>query len=224
MDKIMLKKAFQYSIIVLAIGLVSFNVAHGQRIKGTVIAGGNLSQVEGDEIKGWSQFGFNGGLGAIIPFGSHWAANLETLFSQKGSFQKKQFDELKSDEYRLRLNYFEVPVYVSYTDKNVMSFGLGGYWARLVSSREEEHSGNQAPYSDSVAFNMNDMGFLIDVKVRIWKQLHLNLRYSQSLAPIRERNFDPQGSSDFIRKQFNQVITLRFVYIFNVSRQGAIPE
>jgi len=224
MDKIMLKKALQYSIIILAIGLVSFNVAHGQRIKGTVIVGGNLSQVEGDEIKGWSQLGFNGGLGAIIPFGSHWAANLETLFSQKGSFQKKQFDELKSNEYRLRLNYFEVPVYVSYTDKNVMSFGLGGYWARLVSSREEEHSGNQAPYSDSVAFNKNDMGFLIDVKVRIWKQLHLNLRYSQSLAPIRERNFDPQGSSDFIRKQFNQVIALRFIYIFNVSRQGAIPE
>jgi opacity protein-like surface antigen len=224
MDKIMLKKALQYSIIILAIGLVSFNVAYGQRIKGAVIAGGNLSQVEGDEIKGWSQFGFNGGLGAIIPFGSHWAANLETLFSQKGSFQKKQFDDVKTNEYRLRLNYFEVPVYASYTDKNVMTFGLGGYWARLVSAREQEHSGNQAPYIDSVAFNKSDFGFLVDVKVRIWKHLHLNLRYSQSLTPIRERNFAPQGSSDFIRKQYNQVIALRFVYIFNETKQGVIPE
>ena len=223
MDKSMLKKALQYSIIILAIGLVSFNVAYGQRIKGTVIAGGNLTQVEGDEIKGWSQFGFNGGLGAIVPFGSHWAANLETIFSQKGSFQKQQYiSDSATDEYRLRLNYFEVPVYASYTDKNVMTFGLGGYWARLVSSREQEHSGNSAPYTDSVAFNKNDFGFLIDVKVRIWKHLHLNLRYSQSLMSIRERYFNPP--KDYIRKQKNQVIALRFVYIFNESSQEVIPE
>ena len=198
--------------------------AYSQRIKGSVIAGGNLTQVEGDEIKGWSQFGFTGGLGAIMPFGSHWAANLETLFSQKGSFQKKQFVDSLTNEYRLRLNYFEIPVYVSYTDKNVMTFGLGGYWSRLVGSNEEEHSGNQPPYSDSVAFNKNDIGFLVDVKVRIWNHLHLNLRYSQSLTPIRERDFDPQASSEFIRKQYNQVITLRFVYVFNESKQQAIPE
>jgi opacity protein-like surface antigen len=102
MDKNMLKRTLKYSIIILAIGLVSFNVAHGQRIKGSVIAGGNLTQVEGDEIKGWSQFGFNGGLGAIVPLGSHWAANLETIFSQKGSFQKKQYiSDSATDEYRL---------------------------------------------------------------------------------------------------------------------------
>lgn len=220
MDKSMLKKALQYSIIILAIGLVSFDIAYGQRIKGTVIAGGSLTQVEGDFIKGWSQFGFTGGLGAIVPFGSHWAANLETIFSQKGSFQKKQFTDSLTHEYRLRLNYFEVPVYVSYTDKNVMTFGLGGYWARLVSAREQIHSGNRPPYTDTVAFNKNDMGFLIDVKVRIWKHLHFSLRYTQSLTSIRERYFN----ADDIRQQKNQVIALRFVYVFNESRQEVIPE
>jgi hypothetical protein len=68
--------------------------ASGQIIKGTVIAGGNLTQVEGDETKGWRQFGFNGGLGAIIPFGKDqkWGFNIEALFSQKGSYQRAQFD------------------------------------------------------------------------------------------------------------------------------------
>lgn len=200
-------------------------VAHGaqaQRIKGTVIAGGNLTQVEGDEIKGWSQLGFNGGVGAIIPFGN-WGVNIETLFSQKGSFQRKQFpDDSLTNEYRLRLNYFEVPVYISYTDKDVMTFGLGAYWSRLVSSREEEHSGNQIPYIETQEFDPNDIGFLVDFKVRIWQRIHLNVRYSQSLTSIRERIFEPIASgSPFKRDQYNQVIGLRVIYIFNEGARTA---
>ena len=206
------------------LGFVIQYAAHGQIIKGTVIAGGSLTQVEGDEIKGWSQFGFSGGLGAIVPFAGHWGFNLETLFSQKGSFQKKQFDsDSLTNEYRLRLNYFEVPVYLTYTDKDVVTFGLGGYWSRLVSARENEHSGNQDPYIDTVKFNNSDMGFLVDIKVRIWKHLHINVRYSQSLMAIRERIFYPQGSTAFLRKQFNQVLSLRFVYIFNEGKRESAP-
>ncbi len=202
------------------LGFVIQYAAHGQIIKGTVIAGGSLTQVEGDRLKGWSQFGLTCGAGAIVLFGKNknWGANLETVFSPKGSFQKKQYeyDSLRgTDEYRLRLNYFEVPVYITYTDKDVLTFGLGGYWARLVSAYEHEHSGYQKPYMDSVAFNKNDWGFLVDVKVRIWKHLHINVRYSQSLMSIRERYFD----ADDIRKQKNQVISLRFVYIFNEGKR-----
>ena len=222
-----MKRLLQYVLLLLLFGLV-VNTAYGQRIRGTVIAGGNLTQVEGDELKGWSQFGFVGGLGAVVPFGKNnsWGANLETLFNQKGSFQKKRFDsDSLTDEYRLRLNYFEVPFYVSYTDKEVLSFGLGGYWGRLVSSREQEHSGRQEPYSDSVAFDKNDWGFMVDVKVRIWNHLHLNVRYSQSLTPIRERYYPPKyGQEGFTRKQTNQVISLRFVYIFNEGRRESTPR
>ena len=213
-----------YVFIFLAIAglLMISGKASGQIIKGMVIAGGNLSQVEGDEIKGWSQFGFTGGLGAIVPFaGDKWGANLEILFSQKGSFQKQQVDsDSKTFEYRLRLNYLEIPLYITYTDKDVVSFGLGGYYGRLVGSREEEHSGNQAPYSDTVAFNDGDIGFLVDARVRIWKHLHVNVRYSQSLTSIRERVYYPPTSDAFARDQFNQVITLRFVYIFNEGQKG----
>jgi len=196
--------------------------ASGQIIKGMVIAGGSLTQVEGDEIKGWSQFGFIGGLGAIVPFaGDNWGINLETLFSQKGSFQRKQYDaDSLTGEYRLRLNYVEIPLYITYTDKDVVSFGLGGYYGRLVGAREEEHSGYQDPYTDTVKFNNGDFGFLIDARVRIWKHLHVNVRYSQSLTAIRERIFYPQGSDPFARNQFNQVLSLRFVYIFNEGKKG----
>jgi len=223
-----IKRLLQYSFMLLLMILLASSEGFGQRIRGTVIAGGNLSQVEGDELKGWSQAGLVGGVGAIIPFGknNNWGVNLETLFNQKGSFQKKRFEsDSLTDEYRLRLNYFEVPVYVSYTDKDMLSFGLGGYWGRLVSAREQEHSGKQEPYIDTVAFDNNDWGFLVDVRVRIWKPLHIGVRYSQSLVPIRERYFPPRyGQEGFTRKQTNQVISLRLVYIFNEGRREVIPQ
>ena len=220
-----MKRILTYSILLIILGFFLSGNLFGQRIKGTVIVGGGLTQVEGDEIKGWSQFGFNGGLGAIVPFAKHWGINIETLFSQKGSFQKVRYpSDSLTDEYRLRLNYFEVPLYITYTDKDVMTFGLGGYFARLVSAREEEHSGKQDPYIDKVPFNDNDFGFLVDFKVRIWKSLHVNVRYTQSLISIRERVYYHENGEPYANNQFNQVINLRFVYIFNESRQQAVPE
>lgn len=207
-----LKRALPYITLIFILGIVMQTTVFGQRIKGMAIAGGSLTQVEGDEVKGWDQFGFTGGLGAILPFAKNWDVNLETLFSQKGSYQKKQVDgDSLTGEYRLRLNYFEIPLYVTYTDKDVMSFGLGGYYGFLVSDREREHSGNQTPYTETVPFNSSDWGFLVDARVRIWKHLHLSVRYTQSLMSIRERTF-PNGD---VRKQKNQAITLRFIYIFN---------
>lgn len=223
-----MKRLITYSVLIVILVVVFSADIYGQRIKGMVIAGGNLSQVEGDEIKGWSQLGFNGGVGAIIPFASNWGINLETLFSQKGSFQKVQFpDDSLTNEYRLRLNYFEIPLYVTYTDKDVMTFGLGGYWGRLVSAREEEHSGNRDPYTETQSFEPNDLGFLVDFRLRIWQHLQLNVRYTQSLMSIRERIFYPvtTGASTFKRDQYNQVITLRFVYIFNEgARQSSARQ
>lgn len=192
----------------------------GQRIKGMVIAGGSLTQVEGDVIKGWNQFGFTGGLGAIFPI-KKWGINIETLYSQKGSFQKAQFNDELTGEYRLRLNYFEIPLYATFTDKDIVTFGAGGYYAGLLSAREEIHSGNVAPYTDTVAFNNYDIGFLIDIKIRIWKPLHLSVRYSQSITSIRERYYDFESDS---RQEYNQVISLRFIYVFNEGEKGLRPR
>jgi hypothetical protein len=199
----------------------------GQIIKGTVIAGGNLTQVEGDETKGWRQFGFNGGLGAIIPFGKDqkWGFNIEALFSQKGSYQRAQFEDSITNEYRLRLNYFEVPVYFTYTDKDIISAGLGAYYGRLVSYREIDRRGQDYPYDEFPEFRDWDVGFVIDARVRIWKHLHFNVRYSQTIGFIRSITFYPTGGDPIERKQLNQSIGLRFIYIFNEgSRATGPPE
>jgi len=220
------KKFTTYSFLAFLAVFFLVSESRAQRIKGMAIAGGSLTQIEGDETKGWRQFGFTGGLGAIVPFGKNmnWGFNLEALFSQKGAFQKGVFEDSITNEYRLRLNYFEVPVYFSYTDKSTISFGLGGYFARLVSFREYDNRGNNYPYPEYPSFHDMDYGFLVDAKVRIWQHLHLNVRYSQTIGFIRKMTFYPATGSAFSRKQLNQVIALRFIYIFNEGERQAPPE
>ncbi len=109
---------------------------YGQRIKGEIIAGMNLSQVDGDEIYGFDKAGLNMGLGAIVPLGKHFAFSIETLFNQKGSYQGKQEEDVVTDslgniiaiwtkEYKLKLDYLEVPVMIHFVDKDILAVGTG---------------------------------------------------------------------------------------------------
>lgn len=201
-----------------------------QRIKGEVFAGMNLSQVDGDEIYGFDKVGLNSGVGAILPIGRHFTFSIETQFTQKGSVQGEQYqdtvfnpntgeNEYWTGEYKLKLDYLEVPVLFHFTDR-IISAGLGFSYGRLVNVKEYEHGNlvttttlNGGPY------DKNDYNVLFDFNFRIHKKISkfkFNIRYAYSLDKIRTRDFynkffEHTGTRD----QFNNVISLRLMYVFN---------
>ena len=193
---------------------------HAQRFLGAVMGGMNLSQVDGDEVYGYHRVGGHLGAAAILPI-NKWDITLETVFNQKGAYQKQQYvDSVRqlNGKYDLRLNYIEIPLMAHYTDRNIITAGAGFSYGRLVSSKEIEHDGWQPPYSDSVAFNKNDFNVLVDVQLRVYKRLKFNIRFAYSLVPIRERTFYDPYSIDpepWTREQFNHMFTFRLVYVFN---------
>lgn len=216
--------------LILLVIVLLFSAYHlsAQIIKGEALAGFNLTQVDGDEVFGFHKFGMNLGAGVMIPFGKKgkWDVSLETLYTQKGSYQRPQYsDSLKNGqiitgEYKLRLNYVEVPFLVMFTDKELISFGLGMSWGRLFGVKEWEHGRlvdsttlRNGPYSK------NDFSALADIRIRLWQALKLNLRYQYSLAKIRTRDFrNEYTGEEWSRNQFNNVITLRLIYVFNEKR------
>jgi hypothetical protein len=182
----------------------------------------NLSQVDGDEVIGFSKVGGHLGAAAILPIKKNWDVTLEAVFNQKGAREKQQYlDTIQgipyTGAYNLRLNYVEVPLTAHYTDRQRYTVGLGFSYGRLVSSEETEHGGSIPPYSDTVAFNKNDYNILVDLQVRIWKQLKFNVRYAYSMVPIRERTYSDIFGDDepWTRKQYNNLLTFRLVYVFN---------
>jgi hypothetical protein len=209
-------------IFILLLALSSSLFA--QRFKGAVMGGMNLSQVDGDEVVGYKRVGGHLGVAAILPI-NNFDITLETVFNQKGAREKSQYNYydstvslLYTGEYNLRLNYVEVPLLAHYTDKERYTFGMGFSYGRLVSFSEIEHGGGVPPYSDTVAFNKTDWNVLVDLQMRIWKQLKFNVRFAYSLVPIRERTYHDviyKTKDPWTRQQYNHLFTFRLVYVFN---------
>ena len=81
--------------------------------------------------------------------------------------------------------------------------------------------------ANSNTYRPNDWNICADLRFRVWEGLHIEARYQYSLRPLRYR----MSYSDVnhilpnqIRKQYNNAITLRLVYIFNEHRSKANLE
>lgn len=70
--------------------------------------------------------------------------------------------------------------------------------------------------ANSNTYNKNDFSICADLRIRIWRGLHAQLRYQYSLAPIRIRLFEEYTPylEYNIRQQYNNQISLRLTYIF----------
>ena len=202
------------------------NIAYGQRIQGAAIVGLNLSQVDGDEVYGFKKAGLNTGLGALVPIKKSFLFNIEVLYNQKGAYEGKQYTTLETDstgkstektgQYKLNLDYLEIPVLFLYNDRDRIIAGAGFSYGRLVNVKEYEHGQkvetttlNGGPYS------RNDYNVLVDLRFKVYKQLKLNLRYAYSMSKIRTREFTNLLGASWERDQYNNLISFRLIYMFN---------
>lgn len=189
---------------------------NAQIIKGEVMAGLNMTQVDGDEVYGFKKPGLNLGAGAMIPFEKNFDVSLEINYSQKGAKQKAQYiSDSLNGAYELYLNYLEIPVLVHYTDKDLISIGTGLSWGRLVSAKEYEHDRQTPTTAQNNVYDPNDICILLDLRLKVYKALKFNFRYSYSLAKIRTRDFSSLGGDTWTRDQYNNVLTFRMLYVFN---------
>ena len=81
--------------------------------------------------------------------------------------------------------------------------------------------------ANSNTYRPHDFNICADLRFRIWEGLHLEARYQYSLRPIRYRMYYDDMNlvmPNQIRKQYNNTITLRLVYIFNEHRSKANLE
>lgn len=202
--------------------ILTANTTEAQRVQAEVIVGGNLSQVDGDEIFGFNKIGLNTGLGAIVPFGKNFQFGIEILYSQQGSYQGPQYEDTDSagnvttGEYKVNLDYLQVPFMVLYNDKDVITGGLGFSYGRLVRVREYEHGQRvESTTVNNGPYNRNDFMALADIRFRVYKRLKLNLRYAYSLAKIRTREYENLLGDTWSRDQYNNTITFRVIYMFN---------
>ncbi|TVR78949.1 MAG: PorT family protein [Chitinophagaceae bacterium] len=172
------------------------------------VAGFNASQVDGDRIRGYNKFGFNGGITSMINLSEKFSLNIDIAYSQKGA--KSTLENTAPDKsYFLQLDYIDVPVVFQYHDFERVLLGAGLSVNAQVRYREiindfPVHEVESTPYS---RFDLNALasaGFLFT------EDFGAQLRFAYSIIPVRPA---PPSQQDFWRSiQFNNLFSLRVFY------------
>jgi len=223
-----MKKKLGFLIIVCSLGILFPLITDAQRILGGISVGMNLTQLDGDEYYGFHKIGLNAGPMVILPFGKNkkWSVSMELLYSQKGSHHGGNTD---STTYNFKLDYLEIPVLVHFTDKKIISGGVGFSYGQLVNQKE---TFNNQPIDTSyyvqpiTGLSKSDISVIADLQIRLWNRLWANLRYQYTIVSLREVQVtDPTNRANtWTRNQFNNVITIRLTWVFNQEVPGKIRK
>ena len=205
-------------ILFIGILITAFYTADAQRFLGALAFGGNLTQVDGDEVYGYKKIGLNAGVSSLLPIHEKWFISLEVAFSQKGAYQKypREYDPSKQlPFYNLRLDYLEIPMMIHFEDKHFVMIGTGFSLNRLVGVKEIEWGILTSTGPRNGIYTINDINWMVDIRFRIYKSLRLNFRYTYSVSKIRTRTYTDYTGYSWTRDQFNNVLTMRLIYTFN---------
>jgi len=186
---------------------------------GGLILGGNATQVDGDNYAGYKKFGLNAGGIMYVRLDEHLAASIEILYSQKGARSDGEQEvpgKIIIQKYKVTLDYAEIPIQINYFDKRRSHFGAGFSIGRFISAKE---SGSalflpEPVDFDKYPFNKMDYNFIIGGNLHLWQGLFLNARFQYSLVPIRKGNDNVPPYFSGRNEQFNNMWTLRLMYLF----------
>jgi hypothetical protein len=108
-------------------------------------------------------------------------------------------------------------VLIYYTDKEFISAGAGFSWGNLINFREQERRYAIPPIDLDTVYSKSDWNAIADLRVRIYKNLKLNVRYAYSIRKIGERDVRDSESGQWIYndKQYNNLWTFRLIYMIN---------
>lgn len=186
--------------------------ADAQSFHAAVKGGIAATQVSGDNLSGYDQFG--GVLGGVvgIPIGKKIDLNLEILFVQKGSRKKANPDNGDFEEYLLRLNYFEFPLLLQYKHNDRIALEAGPIIGVLVSSKEEDELGPYN-YNEPRPFDRTEVGAGGGIQYRFADNFSVVSRFETSVLPIRPH--ESGKTYQLNRGQYNTVLLFALQYRFN---------
>ena len=182
-----------------------------QRFNGGIIAGGLVSQVDGDDDGGFHKFGFLGGGLVSLRLSQHSSLQMEMEYIQKGS---RITDTINYMDYLFRFHYLEIPFLYQYTFAKRFSIEAGPAVDVLLGSLEESN-GLESP--STIALRPVTLCGIFGFSGFISQHLKANLRFNYSLLSIRETAETYPASYRYIlwqKGQFNNVLSLSLLWYF----------
>ncbi len=186
--------------------------------------GFTVSQMEGDELKGFKHWGFTGGVGALLDLSDNgrWALSVETGFTQRGIREASRTATTLYNITGMNLNYVDIPLLVHYTDPyGGMTFGLGLCYSRLVQQPHGTISYNPnffMPDTSDLTFLRNDISAVASFRFTLWQNLKLDCRLQYSLLPVKKdwqftEHITSTHTETYINDCYNFSISTRLIWV-----------
>lgn len=173
-------------------------------------AGINASQVGGDGLQGFDKLNLAAGIGVKRFINEKFDWQLEINLLQKGSRKVADPDNGDLTEYKMALLYAQVPILLEYKYNDKISVKGGPGFGFLLSSEETDFLGE---VQNTPEFNTLDFSMILSVKYSISDRFGAELRYDQSVLPIRTRA--DLNVPFVLGSQFNTVLGVLFSYSIN---------
>lgn len=203
-----------FIILFLLFPLVSFS----QKFNGGILAGGLVSQVDGDTYEGYHKFGYLAGGFVNLQVSPHSSFQLEMEYIQKGS--RVHADSITNTGITriTRLHYLEIPLLYQYTFLKRVQAEVGPAADILLGSYEEVN-GIEVPYI-TVPYRTVTLSGIIGVSCYITDHLKAGLRFNYSLLSIRTDVVAGARKILFETGQYNNVLSLSLSWDFKTRTGG----
>lgn len=176
------------------------------RFRATVLLGGNVAQIDGDDLNGFNQLGFNvGGQVNIVLDRTDWIGRFQPsvgiAYSRKGSNRSNK--NLRDPAiHKIKLDYAQIPVLINYVDHRLM-FSVGFAYGQLVNNKLIDRNGLDVTDANIGFYNKGDFSFIGGATFYATNNIGLNIAWERSLPSIRKSGW-----------QVNRLISFKVAYTF----------
>ncbi len=189
--------------------LMSFS----QKFNGGILAGGNVSQVDGDTYEGYHKIGYQAGAFVSLRVSRHSSFQMEMEYFQKGSRKVSNPDKGDMDDYLLRIHYLEIPLLYQYTFAKRLQAEVGPVADVLLGSYDGY---NGQPVPNLVPLRTITLAGILGIACYITPHLKAGFRLNYSLLSIRQTGNPQPGYRRifFETGQYNNVLSLTLSWDF----------
>ena len=178
-------------------------------------AGVNFAQIDGDAYPGFNKVGFDGGVGVLVRFHQYLSTSVELNYTMWGA-QTALVD--KQNLYSTNLNYIQIPLALNVHDKDIVMLSAGLSPQFLAGYKERNEVGQNITDTVHPQPKKFDLDVFVQAHVIIKKQFGIGVKYSYSMIPFRGIE-DRYMNLTKIHGEYNNVITLRFMYILSAWKR-----
>ena len=178
--------------------------------------GMNFAQIDGDAYNGYNKIGFDGGAGVLVRFHKYFSASVGVGYTMFGA--QANFIEKNTDLYRTNLNYVQIPIAINVHEKEIFLFSAGINVNLLTNYKERDEKGINITDTVTPQPKKFDVNAFASIHFVIKKQFGIGLKFSYSMIPIR--GIEPiYATLTHIHGEYNNVLTLRFMYILSAWKK-----